>query len=137
MSIVVTSPEVSLFFSQNCSRLPRSSGLAIKASGKTDPREWFVFFDEIRYLKGWEVHLKVLVDRYPHTKFIVSGSAAAALRLKSSESGAVEALLRAYFRILALYENVSVVNHCESTSPSRHCIVPVPGFIGDSCSARL
>lgn len=30
----------------------------------------------------------MLVDSYPHTKFIVSGSAAAALRLKSAESGA-------------------------------------------------
>ncbi len=48
----------------------------------------FVFFDEIQYLKDWERHLKVLVDSYPHTKFIVSGSAAAALKLQSSESGA-------------------------------------------------
>lgn len=50
--------------------------------------ECFVFFDEIQYLKDWERHLKVLVDQYPKTKFIVSGSAAAALRLQSSESGA-------------------------------------------------
>ncbi len=48
----------------------------------------FVFFDEIQYLKDWERHLKVLVDLYPKTKFIVSGSAAAALRLQSTESGA-------------------------------------------------
>jgi hypothetical protein len=48
----------------------------------------FVFFDEIQYLKDWERHLKVLVDMYPKTKFIVSGSAAAALRLQSTESGA-------------------------------------------------
>jgi len=48
----------------------------------------FVFFDEIQYLKDWERHLKVLVDQYPTTKFIVSGSAAAALRLQSTESGA-------------------------------------------------
>lgn len=48
----------------------------------------FVFFDEIQYLKDWERHLKVLVDMYPKTKFVVSGSAAAALRLQSSESGA-------------------------------------------------
>lgn len=48
----------------------------------------FVFFDEIQYLKDWERHLKILVDQYPTTKFIVSGSAAAALRLQSSESGA-------------------------------------------------
>lgn len=48
----------------------------------------FVFFDEIQYLKDWERHLKVLVDLYPKTKFVVSGSAAAALKLQSSESGA-------------------------------------------------
>lgn len=48
----------------------------------------FVFFDEIQYLKDWERHLKILVDTYPNTKFIVSGSAAAALRRQSTESGA-------------------------------------------------
>jgi len=47
-----------------------------------------VFFDEIQYLKDWERHLKVLVDCYPETKFIVSGSAAAALKWHSTESGA-------------------------------------------------
>jgi uncharacterized protein len=51
-------------------------------------KNWYVFFDEIQYLKDWELHLKVLVDSYPKTKFIVSGSAAAALKLKSDESGA-------------------------------------------------
>ncbi len=48
----------------------------------------FVFFDEIQYLKDWERHLKVLVDHYPEIKFVASGSAAAALKLQSSESGA-------------------------------------------------
>jgi uncharacterized protein len=48
----------------------------------------YVFFDEIQYLKDWERHLKILVDSYPDTKFIVSGSAAAALKLQSKESGA-------------------------------------------------
>ncbi len=48
----------------------------------------FVFFDEVQYLKDWERHLKVLVDSYPETKFIVSGSAAAALKWHSTESGA-------------------------------------------------
>jgi hypothetical protein len=50
--------------------------------------EIFVFFDEIQYLKDWELHLKSLVDSYHNIKFIVSGSAAAALKLKSQESGA-------------------------------------------------
>ena len=59
-----------------------------KATSEMDPEGWFVFFDEIQYLKDWEVHLKVLVDSYPKTKFVVSGSAAAALKFASIESGA-------------------------------------------------
>lgn len=47
-----------------------------------------VIFDEMQYLKGWEVQLKILTDRYPQIRFVASGSAAAALRLKSQESGA-------------------------------------------------
>ncbi|WP_374634486.1 ATP-binding protein [Ferrovibrio sp.] len=47
-----------------------------------------VIFDEIQYLRDWEIHLKDLVDNYPDIKFIATGSAAAALRLKSRESGA-------------------------------------------------
>jgi len=52
--------------------------------------EVFVFFDEIQYLKNWEQHLKSLVDLRTALRFCVSGSAAAAaaLRLKSNESGA-------------------------------------------------
>lgn len=48
----------------------------------------YVIFDEIQYLPQWEVHLKVLVDRFPQHRFVASGSAAAALRMKSNESGA-------------------------------------------------
>lgn len=62
--------------------------LAREASLEEKPAGWYVFFDEIQYLKDWERHLKSLTDSYPETKFIVSGSAASALRLKSSESGA-------------------------------------------------
>jgi uncharacterized protein len=47
----------------------------------------YVIFDEIQYLPQWEVHLKVLVDRFPQHRFVAS-SAAAALRMKSQESGA-------------------------------------------------
>ncbi len=47
-----------------------------------------IIFDEIQYLRDWEVHLKDLVDNYPQIKFVATGSAAAALRLKSRESGA-------------------------------------------------
>ena len=62
--------------------------MAKKATGDPDSNDWYIFFDEIQYLKNWEVHLKTLVDSYRHTKFIASGSAAAALKLKSNESGA-------------------------------------------------
>jgi len=62
--------------------------LAIKATGDTSTAGWYIFFDEIQYLKDWEVHLKTLVDVHRNTKFIASGSAAAALKLKSNESGA-------------------------------------------------
>lgn len=48
----------------------------------------YFFFDEIQYLWSWEQHLKSLVDTYPHVRFVVSGSAAAALKLQSQESGA-------------------------------------------------
>lgn len=50
--------------------------------------EAFVFFDEIQYLRDWERHLKALVDQHPSVRFVASGSAAAALKLKSQESGA-------------------------------------------------
>lgn len=50
---------------------------------------FYAIFDEIQYLKNWEAHLKSIVDFYPSSnRFIVSGSAAAALKLKSNESGA-------------------------------------------------
>jgi uncharacterized protein len=42
----------------------------------------------VQYLKGWEIHLKDLVDHYSNIRFVATGSAAAALRLQSRESGA-------------------------------------------------
>ena len=48
----------------------------------------FVMFDEVQYLKDWEQHLKSLVDSFPSIRFVASGSAAAALKMKSRESGA-------------------------------------------------
>ncbi len=62
------------FFEKECPHDPQQLRLAV--------------FDEIQYLPDWERHLKDLVDRYPNTKFIVSGSAGAALKRKSAESGA-------------------------------------------------
>ena len=60
----------------------------LELSDNTRDSDVYIFFDEIQYLKDWEVHLKSLVDSYHSIKFIVSGSAAAALKLKSNESGA-------------------------------------------------
>lgn len=48
----------------------------------------YVLFDEIQHLREWEVHLKSLVDSETGVRFVASGSAAAALKLKSRESGA-------------------------------------------------
>jgi uncharacterized protein len=69
-------------------RLERLIDLFEKRVGKKSDRRRVVIFDEMQYLKDWEVELKVLTDRYPATRFVASGSAAAALRLKSQESGA-------------------------------------------------
>lgn len=68
--------------------LTRLIELFEKQTGHDPEGRRIVIFDEIQYLRDWEVHLKVLTDRYPQTRFIASGSAAAALRLKSHESGA-------------------------------------------------
>lgn len=70
-------------------RLDELVDLYAQASG-VDPRKEpaYVFFDEIQYLRDWEVHLKALVDDHPSLKCTASGSAAAALRLGSAESGA-------------------------------------------------
>lgn len=51
-------------------------------------RKCHVFFDEIQYLPDWEVHLKSLHDAGTLTRFVVSGSANAALGRGSKESGA-------------------------------------------------
>jgi len=59
-----------------------------KIHGHRREDELYIFFDEVQYLKDWEVHLKSLVDSFSAYQFIVTGSSAAALRLKSSESGA-------------------------------------------------
>ncbi len=56
--------------------------------GHSRHAQLFIYFDEVQYLRDWEVHLKSLVDSYPAYRFAATGSAAAALRLKSHESGA-------------------------------------------------
>ena len=60
----------------------------IAASGDESEGVRYLFFDEIQYMKDWERHLKALVDHRPELRILVSGSAAAALRRQSTESGA-------------------------------------------------
>ena len=62
--------------------------LVKEALKREDLKDSYVFFEGIQYLKDWQRHLKTLVDSFPEIKFIVSGSAAAALNWYSSESGA-------------------------------------------------
>lgn len=61
---------------------------AKEATGSKEKSGWYIIYDEIQYCRDWELHLKTLVDSYRQDKFIVSGSAAAALRFASHESGA-------------------------------------------------
>lgn len=68
--------------------LERLLGLFLEKFEHSRESSLYIFFDEIQYLRDWEIQLKSLVDSYPDFKFIVTGSAAAALRLKSTESGA-------------------------------------------------
>ena len=59
--------------------------LAKQILSKEDSQEeFYVFFNEIQYLKDWKINLKSLVDTYHNVKFVVSGSAAAALKKISS-----------------------------------------------------
>ena len=64
--------------------------LAKKSCGVSDGKEgpFYMFYDEIQYKKDWEQHLKSLTDTYRSCRFVASGSAAAALKKKSDESGA-------------------------------------------------
>jgi predicted AAA+ superfamily ATPase len=88
------SPKAICYFSvdnpiYNMLRMEQFVAYYAKAADFDSERERaYIFFDEIQYLKNWEIHLKSLVDTYSNVKVVVSGSAAAALRLKSVESGA-------------------------------------------------
>ncbi|MDA8048925.1 MAG: ATP-binding protein [Rhodospirillales bacterium] len=62
--------------------------LFLKAHPHDPGAHRLVVLDEIQYLRDWERHLKVLVDNWPETRFVASGSAGATLRHRSTESGA-------------------------------------------------
>jgi predicted AAA+ superfamily ATPase len=93
-----------------------------------DKEQIYIFFDEVQYLKNWEVYLKKIVDTYPNMKCIVSGSAAAALKLKSRESGAgrfTDFLLPPltfyeYLLLLGKEDIVEINNDMEKNSGPEH-----------------
>ena len=74
--------------------------------------QYFVFFDEVQYLKQWEMSLKTLADAYPNVRFVASGSAAAALKKSSIESGAGR-FTDFSLPPLTFYEYVQL-RHCEN-----------------------
>lgn len=84
-----------------------SSGKAFAAN-----EQYFVFFDEVQYLKQWELSLKSLADTYPNVRFVASGSAAAALKKSSIESGAGR-FTDFSLPPLTFYEYVRL-RHCEN-----------------------
>ncbi|WP_313457708.1 ATP-binding protein [Stenotrophomonas sp.] len=84
-AIFYISMETPIYTGQSLERLLRMY-LVERGIGRDDVA--YIFFDEIQYLKDWEVHLKSLVDSFPNYRFVATGSAAAALRMKSNESGA-------------------------------------------------
>jgi predicted AAA+ superfamily ATPase len=80
--------------------------------------ETIIIFDEVQYTKDWNIHLKVLVDNYPQTKFVASGSAAGAIKKQGLESGAgrfTDFILPAltfyeYLEMLQLTDNYIIFN---------------------------
>jgi len=60
----------------------------IEAAAPATEGTRYLFFDEIQSHKDWEKYLKALVDHRPDLRILVSGSAAAALKRQSTESGA-------------------------------------------------
>jgi predicted AAA+ superfamily ATPase len=88
----------------------------------------YLFFDEIQYLRKWEEHLKSIVDTAPNIRCIASGSSAAALRLRSKESGAgrfTDFLLPplTFYEYLLLLDKTDLVKH-----PPRPERVPGQNF---------
>jgi uncharacterized protein len=88
----------------------------------------YAFFDEIQYLRQWEIHLKSLVDTYTNVKALASGSAAAALRMKSEESGAgrfTDFLLPplTFYEYLVLLDKTSLFEKPADSAPGRNIFV--------------
>jgi hypothetical protein len=68
--------------------LEKLLALYLESHGHDRREPLYVFYDEIQYHPDWEGHLKSLVDSHPEFRFVVSGSAAAAPRMRGRESGA-------------------------------------------------
>ncbi|MDX2224029.1 MAG: ATP-binding protein [Rhodospirillaceae bacterium] len=84
----------------------------------------FLFLDEIQYHADWERHVKSLVDAYPQLSIVVSGSSAAALKRKSSESGAgrltnFDLPPLTFHEFLKFREKADVLVKAQSTSDSE------------------
>lgn len=86
--IMVAQMDVPLFSGQTLASLVKLFIEIHRHAADDANQPLYVFLDEIQYLKDWETHLKVLVDNYKGVRFVATGSAAAALRMKSRESGA-------------------------------------------------
>ncbi len=84
--IIYISVETPIYNRISLEELFNLSRIAVAKSD--DLNGFYVIYDEIQYLKDWEIHLKSVIDTFKNTKFIASGSAAAALKKKSQESGA-------------------------------------------------
>lgn len=103
----------------------------VQATGvnpKTD--QLYVFFDEIQYLRKWEIHLKSFVDNHQNIKSVASGSAAAALKLRSAESGAgrfTDFLLPplTFYEYLQLLDKAHLVRHGGEKSPEFYFALDV------------
>ncbi len=93
--------------------------LACRILGKENTHEqMYVFYDEIQYLKDWQVNLKSLVDTYWNVKFVASGSAAAELKMRSNESGAGR-FTDFHLPPLTFYEYIHLKNYSSLMIPSQ------------------
>jgi predicted AAA+ superfamily ATPase len=116
--------------------LERLLALALEAAGRESVRGCTVVFDEIQYLRDWERHLKSLVDTHRETRFVASGSAAAALKLKSQESGAgrfTEFMLPplTFFEFLRMQGKQGLVEASLADEPPRSAIEQLNGEFVD------
>ncbi|MBS1189077.1 MAG: ATPase [Rhodocyclaceae bacterium] len=130
--ILFASLDTPLYSGRNLEGLVR---LFIEQQQHPAGQQLWVIFDEVQYLKDWEVHLKSLVDTYPNIRFIASGSAAAALRMKSRESGAgrftefiLPPLTFAEYLNFAKREEELIVEREEGNGNSRYLATDINGL---------